>query len=318
MPRFSIVIPVHNDAARLGRALDSVLRQTVQDFEVFVVDDCSTDDPEAVVRRRGDPRVRCVRNPENFGPGGTRNRGLALARAPLLKALDSDDWIEPTFLERVEAIFQAQPDVALVATSAVEHHEGTSPVEVLRRNLGPFGQPGPCDGRAFQEFYFAGGSAGNPSQAALRTDWAREAGGWGERMLNGDEGALWLRVVHRRHAWFLDEPLAHLTLHGASTTARASRRGLEVLHVARMFQDLLRDLPELDTPRNRARLVWTRGYHWFARGRKLLLRRQFADAFRCWSAIARFAPTLWWAPLFLARAGWSGCARLATAHAVAR
>src|SRR5437867_2777986 len=110
MRTFSVIIPVYNDAGRVGRALESVLRQTVQDFEVFVVDDCSKDDPESVIRRFNDARVQYVRNPENLGPGGTRNRGLALATAPLVKALDSDDWIEPQFLERTKTIFQMHQD----------------------------------------------------------------------------------------------------------------------------------------------------------------------------------------------------------------
>jgi len=299
MPTFSIIIPVYNDAGRVGRALESVLRQTLQDFEVFVVDDCSKDDPESVIRGFGDERVQFVRNPENLGPGGTRNRGLALATGPLLKALDSDDWIEPAFLEKAHAAFQAHPEVALVSTAAIEHHEGSAPArEVLRRSLGPIGRPGLCDGRSFQNFYFAGGSAGNPSQTAMRTGLAREAGGWGERMLNGDEGALWLRIVHCRQAYFLDETLAHIVLHSSSTTIRASRRGQEVLHVAKMFKDLVRDIPALNTAENRRALVRSRGFYWFYRSVKLCQRAQFSDGLACCREIAHFAPSLWWLPWF--------------------
>lgn len=306
MPQVSIVIPVFNDAARLRRALQSVVQQTVQDFEVFVVDDGSADDPESVVLGLADSRVRYLRNPVTLGPGGARNRGLSLANAPLLKALDSDDWLDPTFLERIDAVFREQPSVALVATGAIEHHEGDRTYEVARRNPGPDGLSGLCEGRAFQEFYFAGGSAGNPSQTALRTAWAREAGGWGEGVLNGDEGALWLRIVERRNAWFIDEPLAHITLHKTSTTVRASRAGLDAIQVAQMFRDVLRDIPALDTRKNRRALVRSRGYQWFYRGARLCRQGKFGAGLACWRGVAYFAPPRWWVPLFLGRASLQG------------
>ena len=60
-PLFSVILPVFNRASQLGRALNSVLAQSCQDFEIIVVDDGSTDDPRAVVEAIGDPRIRFIR-----------------------------------------------------------------------------------------------------------------------------------------------------------------------------------------------------------------------------------------------------------------
>ncbi|MBB2909541.1 CDP-glycerol glycerophosphotransferase [Streptosporangium becharense] len=90
----SVVIITYNDAARLPRAVRSVLGQSLRNLEVIVSDDASTDGTEHVVRelQRLDPRVRYLRGEVNSGGcGAPRNRGVAAARAPYVMFLDSDD-----------------------------------------------------------------------------------------------------------------------------------------------------------------------------------------------------------------------------------
>ncbi|GAA2891832.1 hypothetical protein GCM10010517_56230 [Streptosporangium fragile] len=94
VPECSVVIITYNDAARLPRAVRSVLGQSLRNVEVIVSDDASTDDTEHVVRelQRRDPRVRYLRAEVNSGGcGAPRNRGVAAARAPYVMFLDSDD-----------------------------------------------------------------------------------------------------------------------------------------------------------------------------------------------------------------------------------
>ncbi|WP_433251751.1 bifunctional glycosyltransferase/CDP-glycerol:glycerophosphate glycerophosphotransferase [Streptosporangium sp. CA-135522] len=93
-PDCSVVVITYNDAARLPRAVRSVLGQSLRNIEVVVSDDASTDDTERVVRelQREDSRVRYLRGEVNSGGcGGPRNRGVAAARAPYVMFLDSDD-----------------------------------------------------------------------------------------------------------------------------------------------------------------------------------------------------------------------------------
>ncbi|MGE3908531.1 MAG: glycosyltransferase [Chloroflexota bacterium] len=120
-PRVSILVATWNRARFLPDALDSVLRQTMPDFEVIVSDNASTDDTEALVRgyAERDSRVRYFRNDENVGI--TRNFNLCYARSsdtPYWVALPSDDRWDPTYLERALAVMEAEPDVALVHTDA--------------------------------------------------------------------------------------------------------------------------------------------------------------------------------------------------------
>jgi CDP-glycerol glycerophosphotransferase len=93
-PDVTVTVIVYNDAARLPRAVRSVLAQTLQNLEILIVDDCSTDDTERVGRELAgsDPRVRYLRLDRNSGGcSAPRNRGIDEARAPYLMFLDSDD-----------------------------------------------------------------------------------------------------------------------------------------------------------------------------------------------------------------------------------
>ena len=97
-PSLSIVMPAYNAAPHIAAAIGSVQAQTFGDFELIVVDDCSTDATASVVQDIAavDPRVRCVRLPANMGaPAGPRNEGVRQARAPWVAFIDADDLWHP-------------------------------------------------------------------------------------------------------------------------------------------------------------------------------------------------------------------------------
>jgi succinoglycan biosynthesis protein ExoO len=103
-PRVSVVIPAFNVERYLRAALDSALSQTVEDVEVVVVDDGSTDGTVEVARSHGDTRVRVFQNESNQGPAGTRNAAIEKARGAWVAVLDADDWWTPDRLERLLAL----------------------------------------------------------------------------------------------------------------------------------------------------------------------------------------------------------------------
>lgn len=98
-PLVSVVIPVFDRAGVLGRAVRSVFAQSLQDFELLVVDDGSTDDPGAVVASFGDPRITLLRQPRS-NAAVARNTGIRNARGRYVAFLDSDDEWLPGHLER--------------------------------------------------------------------------------------------------------------------------------------------------------------------------------------------------------------------------
>lgn len=112
MPKVSVIIPFQNRIPWLIEAVDSVLAQTFQDFEIIIVDNGSTD----VYQPPNDPRVRYIRQ-EDRGPAGGRNRGIDEARGEYVAFLDSDDLFVPLKLEKQVALMDARPNVLLSHTS---------------------------------------------------------------------------------------------------------------------------------------------------------------------------------------------------------
>jgi hypothetical protein len=113
-PMVTVVVPVYNDAHRVGRAITSLQRQTWRDLEILVVDDGSTDETATVVAKHlNDPRVRYLYKPHTGRPG-TRNMGVREARGAYVGWLGSDDESFPNRIQmQVEAIRQ-NPDIDIV------------------------------------------------------------------------------------------------------------------------------------------------------------------------------------------------------------
>ena len=118
MPEVSIVMPTYNRADTIGRAIDSVLRQTLQDWELLVVDDGSTDATCALVEGL-DVRIKLIRQ-ENRGCYVARNNGLRNSRGRYITFLDSDDEWQPYFLEITLAFLKWSPTDQFVMTSFLE------------------------------------------------------------------------------------------------------------------------------------------------------------------------------------------------------
>ena len=112
----SVVIPLYNKVATIERAIRSVLNQTVQDFELIVVNNGSTDGSEKVVESITDPRITLI-SQKNQGVSMARNRGIDAAKNDWVAFLDADDEWKPTFLETVLRLKEAYNDCAVCATA---------------------------------------------------------------------------------------------------------------------------------------------------------------------------------------------------------
>lgn len=96
----SIIMPSYNTRDYIGASIESVLAQTYENWELLIVDDCSTDDTDAVVAKFTDPRIRYLKNERNSGAAVSRNYALREARGRWIAFLDSDDLWEPEKLSR--------------------------------------------------------------------------------------------------------------------------------------------------------------------------------------------------------------------------
>lgn len=123
-PTVSVVMAAYNGAALIGPTIASLRAQTFTDWELVVVDDCSTDDTRAVVAAVADPRIRLIAAERNVGAVRTRNRAFDLARGRYIAGLDQDDLCHPDRFARQVAYLDASPATVLVAAAAAELRDG--------------------------------------------------------------------------------------------------------------------------------------------------------------------------------------------------
>ena len=115
-PKLTVLMPVFNAERFLREAMDSILSQTLTDFEFLIIDDGSTDGSVAIVESYTDPRIRLYQNVANLGISPTLNRGIELATAEYIARMDADDISYPERLEKQYAYLQAHPDCAMVSS----------------------------------------------------------------------------------------------------------------------------------------------------------------------------------------------------------
>ena len=234
---------VHNGEQYLAEALDSVVAQTLSDFEVVVVDDASTDGTSAILDAYAgrDGRFVVLRNEENRKLAASLNRGLAACRAPLVARADADDVNLPRRFERQVAFLDRHPEVGVVGTAfhMVDpdgHHRSTKSYVTDHATI-----------RARQLFM---SSLLHPS-VMFRADVVRSVGGYDEAYWTAQDSDLWTRLRDRTQFANLPDALVRYRTHGESilgTRGEAGRRlsvGVPQRALSELLQRSLSD-DELD------------------------------------------------------------------------
>jgi glycosyltransferase involved in cell wall biosynthesis len=111
------VMTAYNDLRFLDEAVDSVLRQDLEDLELIVVDDGNDDKTPFSGLQARDPRIRVVVNPTNMGTAAAANRGIDHARSDIIVRLDADDTAEPARIGRLVSALEEDPDLGLVGSA---------------------------------------------------------------------------------------------------------------------------------------------------------------------------------------------------------
>lgn len=207
-PAVSVVVPVRDGERFLREALESTLAQTLDDFELIVVDDGSTDATPGILAELAgrDPRLRVSRQAHG-GLTVALNAGCALASAPLIARMDADDVMLPERLERQAAYLAEHPEVALLgggivlvdgAGREIDREPGRERLDFLVRN----------------ELTHA--------TVMLRADAFRELGGY--RLDQSEDYDLWLRFDERFGVVALREPVIRYRLHPGQFSVTALER----------------------------------------------------------------------------------------------
>ena len=196
-PEVSVIIPAYNRCAMLLEAIASVLAQSAPAFELIVIDDGSTDGTSENERLRRMSETIRIERIDHRGPAAARNRGVALARAPLIAFLDSDDLWSPTKLERQLAFMRDNPGCAISQTSEIWIRNG--------RRVNPGHRHRKRAGDIFIDSLRT--CLIGMSSVMIRAELFRSSGGFDEHMTAAEDYDLWLRILIDHEAGLLDEPL---------------------------------------------------------------------------------------------------------------
>ncbi|MFH1767826.1 MAG: glycosyltransferase [Candidatus Omnitrophota bacterium] len=123
-PLFSVIIPAFNRAAFLKISVESVLNQTLSDFELIIIDDGSTDKTEKTIKEMKDKRIKYISQPHG-GVSSARNKGLLAAKGKLISFLDSDDRFRKTKLEITYNYIQKFPQIKIFHSNEIWYRNGS-------------------------------------------------------------------------------------------------------------------------------------------------------------------------------------------------
>lgn len=209
-PLVSVILPTYNREDVLGHSIDSVLSQTYENVELVVVDDGSTDETEAVVRARDDPRLRYYRHERNKGPNAARNTGIGKCNGRYVAFIDSDvEWLPHKVERQVERLETAGEAIGGVYCRAYGEFDGyvkEVPHPGLEGDLyGPL---------------LAGDLIVPTSQLLLKSECFEVVGGWDEDLPCFNEYDLALRLAKEYEFAYMSEPLVINVVHDGMTISR--------------------------------------------------------------------------------------------------
>jgi len=209
MPKVSVLIPNYNHTRYIDSAIQSVLNQSYQPFEVIVVDDGSTDNSREVVAQFGN-QVRYIWQ-ENQGLAGARNTGICAAKGELIALLDADDVWYPKFLETMISLAAKRPDAAVYYCGAQGMDSDSSDLPQV------FGGPVMSPETIYE--HLLRGNFLIPSTIVMRRSVVTAAGLFDQNLRSCEDWDLWLRLLPEHLFIGTCECLVRYRLHKGSLSA---------------------------------------------------------------------------------------------------
>jgi len=220
MPQVSVIIPTYNAARYLSDAIDSVLAQTYDEFEIIVVDDGSTDETPGVVNKY-DSRV-CYLSQQNAGVAAARNRGISESKGKYIAFLDADDTWFPNKLEKQMAVLAASEGSRVCYSAFLEVTQDLSPVGV-RRSL--------RHSSAIEDLLLRGNVIGSICTVVAERELFEKLGGFDATLSQCADWDMWVRMGTETEFLYLDDVLVTYRQHGTNMSRNAALLETDSLRV---------------------------------------------------------------------------------------
>lgn len=191
----SIIMPSYNTAKYIGESIDSVIEQTYKNWELIIVDDCSTDNTDEVVAQYDDSRIIYLKNEKNSGAAVSRNKALRVAKGEWIAFLDSDDLWDTTKLEK-QLKFMIDNGYKFSCTGRDEIDEDSNSlgrITTSPKHITPFGMYLYCWVGCLAVMYHS------PTVGLIQIDDIKK----------NNDYAMWLKVIKKCDCYCFYEVLAH-------------------------------------------------------------------------------------------------------------
>jgi glycosyltransferase involved in cell wall biosynthesis len=268
MSTVSVIIPNYNHARFLLRRIESVMRQTFQDFELILMDDCSTDDSRSILSKYADdPRVRIEFNEKNSGSTFKQwNKGVRLTRGEYVWIAESDDYADERLLERLVAVLDEDPTVMFaycrswrVTEDDQKNGFGDWYLDYLdpQRWTADFFAEGTEECR---NYFVYSNPVPNASAVVFRRACYERVGGPDETLRLCGDWKLWAAMALQGRIAYLAEPLNYHRSHGASVRSKSEQSSLDVAEMLQVIRWILGEVTHTEDAREK--LCQTLSWRW--------------------------------------------------------
>ncbi|KAB2904623.1 MAG: glycosyltransferase [Anaerolineae bacterium] len=209
MPKVSVVMAVYNGLPYLNDAVESILRQTMTDFEFIIINDASADQTSEILHQFNDPRLRIVDLEKNEGQTACLNRGLKMATAPFVARQDADDRSKPNRLAEQVAFLESNPDYLLLGTAG-ELIDDRDIITGIDRK--------PVTDQEVRAVFAGHDNCFFHGSVMFRREVLDKIGLYREGFRNSQDYDMWLRIAEIGKVANLPEPLYQYRLHAGQMT----------------------------------------------------------------------------------------------------
>jgi glycosyltransferase involved in cell wall biosynthesis len=271
-PEISVIIPTYNSANLIRRAINSVLGQTFQSFEIIVVDDGSTDGTEKIVRELNEKDERIIYLKLNKNSGGAakpKNRGIKISKGDFIATLDADDEWSPEKLEKQLSIFKESTKKNLAFVGCFANHiyeeDGIKFLFKIPRH------------KNVLRYILARDYMGSGSSMLYKRKVFSEVGGFDENLRIGQDSEMRIRLAKLYDFDFVEEPLFTYYFHEKNITNSLSieKRMKNIEYVIKKHKSLYSKYPKAYSDRLRFN-----GTSYIIAGEERLGRESFLESIR--------------------------------------
>jgi glycosyltransferase involved in cell wall biosynthesis len=197
LPLVSVLLPVFNSEKYVSEAINSILNQTYQNFEIIVIDDGSTDGTALRIQEFDDKRIRYFKNQENLGITKTLNRYIDQCKGKYIARMDADDISLPKRLESQVKYLESNPEYVLIGTAYLKQ-ENNAIAQVRKHTTGY---------QKLRVKLLFGNNISHPSVMFNKNNWVKSGEFYDENLRYAQDYDLWTRLILKHRITNLKDPL---------------------------------------------------------------------------------------------------------------